>query len=400
MPLIACQRDAQLRTLDAEVLACNPDGDHWQVRLDDTILYPEGGGQPADHGRIGSAQVVDVQADAGVAWHRTTTPIALGPAQVQVDWARRFDHMQQHSAQHLLTALAHTHFGWATTSFHLHQRDGDKVPLCDIEVDAGAVGSTELATLETLVNNAIRAHIPITHREVQADQIEALGVRTRGLPSSVQRVRLVEIEGIDLNTCGGTHVANTAQLQTLVLAGTERIRGGIRLFYASGGRVADGYKQMVTRAQGITALLSQSPEAHVDAIERLMHSQKRTRKAVTALQTELATSIGVGLNAQGGDVVSWHRADAEPPFLNAVASNAQVHDGRLWLFTCGANEDGSLLLLGPPDVLAAAKGPLLQLLQARGGGPPGRLQGRAQRIDHRNEAVVLLRRIAAEVAAS
>ena len=211
--LLACQRDATLRVLDTEVLGCEPSvasaGTH-RVRLADTVLYPEGGGQPADHGTIGDVQVEDVQRADDVVWHHTTGPVPLGPTRVEVDWARRWDHMQQHSGQHLLTAVCHDRLGRETRAFHLGRE------LCTIDLTGPPLSTDEMAHLEELVNDEVIAARAVRPKEVGQGQLEALGVRTRGLPDHIDGpVRLVEIDGLDLNTCGGTHVSNTAALQVL-----------------------------------------------------------------------------------------------------------------------------------------------------------------------------------------
>ncbi len=389
MSLVACQRDATLRALDAEVLRCTPAGDLWEVVLDDTILYPEGGGQPADHGTIGGATVVDVQHRDGQVVHSTTSPVPVGPARVEVDWARRFDHMQQHTAQHLLTAVALERFGWNTTSFHLFSRKDGRVPRCDIEVDGDPIDA-QLIELERAVNAAIRANHRVAAKTLSRGEYEALPIRSRGLPESVTEVRVVEIEGVDANTCGGTHVGSTGELQALKLLGTERLRGGTRLFFAAGDRVLDLLQDANERTEALSRQLSEGPDTHVEAVSRVFDRARSAEKALSALQVELAELLGADLAARSGEILTLHRDGADIPFLNALANRALVDgDARLLLLTAGESE-GLFLLVGPPAVVAGHKAALLEVLGARGGGKPGRLQGRATRLDRRAEAVALL----------
>ena len=319
--LVACQRDARLRTLNTTVISCEPDEHGFAVRTEDTVLYPEGGGQPADHGTIAGVPVHDVQTDTVGPWHRTSEPVPLGAAEVVVDWSRRFDHMQQHTAQHLITAVAQDRYGWATTSFHLHPLTSDAVPACDIELDAAAVGEGELRALEEAVNQAIRDNHAIAVQEVDRAAYDALEVRSRGVPEGVEQIRLVGIEGIDLNTCGGTHVAHLSELQQVVFVGTEKIRSGTRLFYLAGGRIQRRFADMLQRERQLSKTLSEGPATHVDAVKRLGARGKAANKKVKLLQLELARFIGGELFAIDQPVVPHFADSGDPAFLNAVVNH-------------------------------------------------------------------------------
>ncbi len=214
------ERDPSLRTLDTRVLrAWVEDGQSWAV-LEDTVLYPEGGGQPCDRGTANGIEVLEVRTHAGEIRHRLAAPLAEGPVALVLDWVRRFDHMQQHTGQHLLTALAQDRFGWATTAFHL----GEEV--CDVELAVPTLTPGDRARLEEAIAQEIRAARPIRARRVDAEGYARETVRSRGLPEGhLGDIRLVEIEGLDLNTCGGTHLQHTGELEALALAGTRAILG-------------------------------------------------------------------------------------------------------------------------------------------------------------------------------
>ena len=387
MGLLACQRDAKIRMFEAAVLDCRPAGEGFDVVLSDTILYPEGGGQPADHGTIAGVAVVDVQRVDGEILHRAVAPVALGPAMVEVDWSRRFDHMQQHTAQHLITALAQDRFGWATTSFHL--RSGP----CDIELDTERVSEEALVELEELVNAVIRAGRPVSAREVDVSALESLGVRTRGLPAGLTGpVRLVGIEGIDLNTCGGTHVGNTAELESVKLLKTESVSRGTRLFFLAGGRVRRALGEALETHQQVGAVLSASASGLVSAVTRLADESKARAKLVGALHRELATHIGAQLAASDEAVLTLHRPDGDLPFLDSVTRAARRQGSNQWvLLTAGLGEEGVFLVEGPPERVAELRAEILETLAARGGGRPGRLQGKASRLSARGRVADRLR---------
>src|SRR5690606_19218545 len=154
---------------------------------------------------LGDVEVADVRREGGLIRHILSAPVAAGPARLRLDWPRRFEHMQQHTGQHLLTAVALSQLGWRTTAFHL----GPELP--DIELDVPALSRERLDVLEDAVAAEIRAARHVRCFRAGPEEAARLPVRSRMLPEGlVGDLRLVEIEGIDLNTCGGTHVRSTA----------------------------------------------------------------------------------------------------------------------------------------------------------------------------------------------
>jgi Ser-tRNA(Ala) deacylase AlaX len=251
----AYERDPYICTLDTEVVAAGADRGRPFVVLADAVFYPEGGGQPADRGSVGGVAVEDVRWAEGQVRHFLAGPAPAGRVRVELDWARRFDHMQQHTGQHLLTAIAQERFGWRTTAFHLGER------VSDIELDVPAIAPEQLEALEEAVAAEIRAARPVTARRVTAEEFAALPVRTRGLPEGhVGDIRLVEIAGLDLNTCGGTHVGSTAEIEALKLLGTEGMREGTRLRFAAGGRLRRLLGAHEERAARLRQVLGASDE--------------------------------------------------------------------------------------------------------------------------------------------
>ena len=392
MDLVACQIDSSLRQLDARVVHCDSDADGCWVVLDDTVLYPEGGGQPCDHGTIGGVAVDRVERGAdGQVRHRVAAPLPLGPARVAVDWPRRFDHMQQHSAQHLLTAIAATRFGLPTTSFHLHPER------CDVELAGEPLAAADLAALEAAVNQAIADDRPVRARVLDPGEPDH-AVRSRGLPADhLGPVRVVEIEGLDLNTCGGTHVARTGLLEAVALIGSEPLRGGHRLHFLAGGRVRRALHAQLDREAALTRLLSTGPSQHSEAVARLLDDQQQARQRERGLLAELALGLGRQLARAPGPLLHLHRDVGDLDFLGAVARAAAAAlptDAAqpLILLTAGAAPgEGVFLLVGPPDRVAACGPQVAAALEGRGGGPKGRYQGRATRLDRLPAALDALR---------
>jgi len=392
--VLAYEREPFLRELETDVVSAGSDAGRSYVVLADTILYPEGGGQPADRGRVAGIPVEDVRTVGEEVRHYLAGEAPGGRVRVEVDWARRFDHMQQHTAQHLLTAVAIDRFGWQTTAFHL----GEAVS--DIELGAPQIGPEALLALEEAVAAEIRAARPVTARRVSPEAYAALPVRSRGLPEGFSgEIRLVEIAGIDLNTCGGTHLASTAEIEGLKLLGTEGMRGGTRLFYAAGRRLRGLFAAHHERAARLRQLLGASDEGLAAAVQGKLEQLKEAQRAVKALEEELAAAAGAALAAGDDRVASAHFPPRDAPFLQRVAREfGRLAPGRLLLLTAGESEQGAFLLAAGEQAavdLPAAGKRVAEILGGRGGGSGKMFQGKAASLSRRDEALAELRRMAA-----
>jgi alanyl-tRNA synthetase len=240
----------------------------WQIALDRSAFYPTSGGQPHDTGILAAtapsgarleAPIVDVEEDDhGELWHLTQKPLLAGTqVEGRIDWARRLDHMQQHSGQHLLSALFFQELGALTISFHL----GDKI--CTIDLNTESLAPSALANIEQLANRIVAEARPVAHRSVTAAEAERLLAegKLRKLPERGGDIRLIVIPAapdadldaapdLDLNACGGTHVASTSQIGAVLIRGTERIRQSTRVSFLCGNRA-------IAAARADDALLTQ-----------------------------------------------------------------------------------------------------------------------------------------------
>ncbi|MDX6461698.1 MAG: alanyl-tRNA synthetase, partial [Acidobacteriaceae bacterium] len=217
----------------------------WQITLDRSAFYPTSGGQPHDTGLLTAtssggallqAPILAVEEDEhGEVWHTTPKPLLAGTAvRGYVDWSRRRDHMQQHSGQHLLSAVVYRQLGAATVSFHL----GEMTSTIDLAREA--ISQEELERVEDAVNEIIAENRAVTMRTIAREEAEMLlaAGTLHKLPDRDGDIRLIEIDDIDLNACGGTHVEATGQIGGLLIRGTERMRQGIRVEFVCGMRAA------------------------------------------------------------------------------------------------------------------------------------------------------------------
>ena len=390
MERIPCyELDPCLRTLDTQVLrAWVEEGQSWAV-LEDTVLYPEGGGQPCDRGTANGIEVLEVRSHAGELRHRLAGPLAEGPVALVLDWARRFDHMQQHTGQHLLTALAQDRFGWPTMAFHL----GEEVS--DVELAVPTLTPGDRARLEEAIAQEIRAARPVRARRVDAEGYAREKVRSRGLPDGhVGDIRLVEIEGVDLNTCGGTHLRHTGELESMVLLGTEPLRGGLRLFFVVGGRVRRRLAAHEARTAALRGLLG-APDAELVAVlqgkvEKALGAEKRLRRT----EEELAEALAGGLAAAPGVLAEAHLGERDMAFLQRLARLVLTAAPAKTVFlTAEAAGQGVFLLSAGSeaalDIPALGRG-VAEALGAKGGGSGKSFQGKAPDLAGRAQAVALL----------
>lgn len=397
-----CQRDSYAREFTTTVVSCRPaelqtEGSQgkkealsgFQVVLQDTLLFPEGGGQPDDRGTIDNISVLRVTRRGAEADHFTLTPLTPGSeVQVRVDWDRRFDHMQQHSGQHLITAVADSLFGFKTTSWELGRLR------CVIELDSPSVTAEQVSAIEQNVNGKIRARLPVTVQELSLDDPEVEKVRGRGLPDDhAGPIRVVTIESVDSNMCCGTHVNNLSDLQVIKILGTEKgKKNKTNLVFLAGNRVLKWMERSHGTEKALTGLLKCGPEDHVDAVQKLQNSTKLLQKNNLTLLRDLAVHTARSLrnSPDWGGVVMLHRKEGDSEFMNIIA-NEIGSEGTLLFLTVGEEKGAGLFLLaGPAEAVETLGSRVAEILEGKGAGKKGRFQGKATRMSRRAEVQALL----------
>ena len=272
--------DAYCRTFDAVVVRAFEHDGRPAVVLDRTAFYPTSGGQPFDIGVLGGTSVVDVVDADGDIVHVLSARLAEGAGvQGEIDWARRFDHMQQHTGQHMLSAALVHVCDAATVSFHL----GSESSTIDLAVTVSP------ADVERAVDEANR--VVWDDREVavhfaSADEVKALPLRKESAREG--ELRLVEVPEFDLSACGGTHVARTGVIGLIGVTGIEKFKGGVRLTFVCGGRALRSLRQLRDAVGGSVRVLSVLPQDLPAAVEKLQAEGKGLRKTIAAMQTALA----------------------------------------------------------------------------------------------------------------
>jgi alanyl-tRNA synthetase len=280
---------------DAAVTAVTRLEDRPAVTLDATAFYPASGGQPFDTGTLGEARVVEVvESETGDVWHVLDRELAPGRrVHGIVDRDRRFDHMQQHTGQHILSAAFDRLHHARTVGFHL----GALVSSLDLLLDLPADG---IAAAEAEANRIVWEDRPVAIRFVSSDDAAALPLRKESERSGI--LRLIDVEGYDLSACGGTHVTRTGAIGLITVLSAERLRGGIRLEFVCGGRALRSFRLFRDTVAGCIRHLSVAPDELPGALERLQADSKDQRKAIKDLQERLAGFEAAALAAAAEEV--------------------------------------------------------------------------------------------------
>lgn len=275
---------------DATVTSCESREDRFALRLDQTAFYPSSGGQPFDTGSLGDARVVDVLDEDDEVVHLTDRAIDAGTrVSGTVDWTRRFDHMQQHTGQHVLSAACDRLFGVRTESFHL----GAVSATIDLHRELTPV---EIRDAENEANRIVWDDRPVEIRFVTAEEAAALPLRKE--PARAGSLRLIDVQDFDLSACGGTHVARTGAIGTIATVSWEKLRGGTRIEFLCGGRTLARFREWRDALSAATRHLSVLPPDLAAAIERLQGDAKSQQRAMRTLQEQLAAHEGRALAAR------------------------------------------------------------------------------------------------------
>ena len=344
------------------------------VTLDRTAFYPTSGGQPFDTGRLGSVEVVETIDEDDDIVHVVSAPVAPGTrVRGEIDWARRFDHMQQHTGQHVLSAAFDRLFENRTTSFHM----GAEVSTIDLAREAT---SDELERAVAEANHVVWEDREVSVRFVSAGEAARLPLRKE--PVREGTLRLVEISDFDLSACGGTHVSRTGAIGMIAVTQSERFRGGSRITFACGSRalrVFRGYRDAVA---GAVRVLSVLPHELPSAVERAQLDSKDLRKTVSRLQGELAGHEASRLledAAVVGDrrVVVQALEGWDAAGLKAIASSLVARSGVVAVLVSARNPVAVVVARSQDAALDSSKGlrMLLDRFGGRGGGRPELAQG-------------------------
>ncbi|MEK3904511.1 alanyl-tRNA editing protein [Paenibacillus sp. FSL R7-0179] len=276
------------------------------VTLAETAFYPHGGGQPCDTGTIGGIAVLDVVLEDQEVLHKVAELPGQTDVYCAIDWNRRFDHMQQHSGQHLLSAVFRERHQALTLSFHLGS------DYATIDLDLPELSAAQLAEAEQEVNRKIYRNLAITSYFVTAEEMAKLPLVK--LPKVTEDIRIVEIEGVEHNACGGTHVASTGAIGMIKLLRSEKQKGNIRITFKCGDRALAEFNDHMQIMSQLSARFNTGKDEIMDRIGKWEQEQKLLQAELAAVKEQNDCYLARDLLAsmEEGSGVLTHISDDRP----------------------------------------------------------------------------------------
>lgn len=359
------ENDSYCREFTADVLSCEAEAEGYVVVLNQTAFYPEGGGQPCDLGTLGGATVLDVQERDGLILHRVDKPLQ-GSVTGQIDWARRFDLMQQHSGEHLISGTAHRLFGCENVGFHMGAE------LITIDFDR-VVSMEDLARVEALVNEAIWSNLQTRVRYYASEALCPEDYRSKKLIAG--RLRLVEFPGVDLCACCGTHVAYTGEIGMVKLLSVAKFHQGVRVELVCGKRAYDYLCAVTAQNRAVSGLLSAKPFETAAAVERSLSELNEVKQEKARWEGRCFSTLAETLR-DAGELLLFEENLSPDSLRRLCVELMAVCSGRCAVFS-GTDAAGYAYAIGLEDGdLRAFVKDMNAALKGRGGGKPNFAQGR------------------------
>ena len=358
-----------LSHFSATVLSCQETSRGFEVILDQTAFYPEGGGQAADTGLLNSVRVLDCRERETAIVHLCDGPVTVGEiVEGSIDYDLRFDRMQQHSGEHIVSGLVNSRYGWHNTGFHM----GTESTTIDFD---GVIPPEDLPLLESLANEAVWQNLPIRCWVPSPEELPEVTYRTkRALPWPV---RIVQVPGYDSCACCGTHVAFTGEIGVIKLLSAIPFRGGTRMEMACGKRALailnSAYEQNKQVSQAFSAKLQETGEA-ARKMNELLAAQKYR---ITGLEKQIFAGIAKGY-ADKGDILHFEDSLDNVAVRELADAIAECCGGTAAVFS-GSDESGyAFCLVSRTEDLRQIGKEMTKALNGRGGGKPNCQQGRVQ----------------------
>lgn len=376
---LACQMSSTLRSIQATVISCcaapvvagkgsQSPSVLYETVLSDSVLFPEGGGQPCDLGTVADVNAVNVVRRGDTCVIMTDGPLEVGrEVAVTVDWDRRQDHMQHHSAQHVVTAVLEKELGLPTMSWALSH------PTCYVQLPTAKIEESEVRRVEQHINELIAAGTTV-NRLVYASRDELPQARSRGIPADVTGpIRLIEVEGVDTCTCCGTHVDSLAEIQLVKLLHQEPKGNTCRLHFVAGRRALAQFTTMYDTLRSLIKELGTNQEMLLTATQRRSSELTAANKKVKRLATELTPLVTetVAREAQSlptGVPLCFLHEDLEMDSLTSIAERLRVTaPDRVAVLACGNGSDGAFVVVGPTEGVQSVAAQVTEQLEGKGG---------------------------------
>lgn len=375
-------RDAYATEFEADIISCEPnmaDDKQLDIILNQTLFFPEEGGQSPDMGILGGYRVVDVQIKNGVITHTVDTSavdccevekkaeLAAGVhVQGKIDWQHRFYNMQQHSGEHIFSGIVHRRFGFENVGFHL----SDSVVTMDF---SGVISPEDIAEVEHEVNVAISKNIPIEVTYPSRAELAQLEYRSK--IEIEGQVRIVTVPGYDVCACCAPHVKRTGEIGMLKVMNYQNYKGGVRVSILCGFRALEAFRQKCDIISELMGIFTTNQEAIVDNVTKLKAVNQSLKSELGTAKSALLDYKVAELPADTDNAVLFECGIDTNTARNCVNALVEKYSG-FSAFFMGNDEEGYSFIIGSKNAdcntVAAA---LRNKLGARGGGKPVMVQG-------------------------
>ena len=360
--------DPYQTSFQTKILSCQPlASGRFAVTLEETCFYPESGGQLPDQGSINGLEVLDVQeTDTGAVVHELAEPVQ-GAAAGDLDWTVRFDHMQHHTGQHVLTRAFIDTAGMPTVGFHMGD-DG-----CTIDLEGRNLDDRAIAEAERLANRVVWENRMIDIKTVPVSGLADVNLR-KSLPAGVEDVRLVDIKDFDMVACCGTHVRRTGELGGIKVLRSEKVKNNVRVYFKAGRLAFRDYQEKHELVKSLANSFTTSVDGILDKTAKLAQDSQRLRQALKKSSQKLAAYEKDSLLDQArtlGDIRAVVHLSDEPDegYLNLLAASFKNESGTVVLL--GAR-DGRVILNSPPGLPIDLAANMVDLAKQAGGNGGGK----------------------------
>jgi len=380
-------QDPYMKNCDAKVIALSEHGSKTGVELDQTIFYPESGGQPCDLGTINDIPVLDVVEEGQRIVHMLRKTIQPNESvRCALNWDRRFDHMQQHTGQHMLSQAFHQLIQGKTIGFHLGT---DK---STIDLDVSDLLMDDVTKVESLVNSVIYQNREVRTHEVTREK--ALNMPLRKPPTNQKFIRVLEISNYDWTGCCGTHVRQTGEVGLVKILRADNYKGGSRITFVCGFRAFEDYQQKSQLVSNISLLLTVGDGEITDVLHKWKEERSRFKLKLKSLLKTVIEAEAERLK-ESAEVIGAYRCftllfkDRDPSEVQALVKKIiQSPDAMVF---AGIQNDRGFLFFGRGDDVDVDVRPLMKsacgLIAGRGGGSPSMAQGSGEKVSEVMAAV-------------
>lgn len=360
--------DAYLKEFDATVISCQKTESGFNVVLDQTLFFPEEGGQTPDKGTINGINVLDVQISKdGVITHTLADKISEGESvHGKIDWSHRFSNMQQHTGEHIFSGLVNSTFGYNNVGFHL----SDNIVTMDYD---GVLTEKDVAELEYRANLIIASNIPVDCRYPEKDELANLNYRSK--IELEGDVRIITIPGVDTCACCAPHVRSTAEVGILKIISLQNYKGGVRLSLLCGLRAFNDYTNKHNSIMEACHLLSSKPDELVDFVNKNLHTIGELKGELSDAKRILLKNELTKIDADKENIILFVEGMDTNLIRNTVNEEMNSRSGFVIIFN-GNNENGYNYIAGSKNLDVREIGNLLrEKLNAKGGGKENMIQG-------------------------